>query len=452
MDKIRSELLQQVRAYGDFVSQETPFEAGVTPIPVSRKIFDGEEMVYMVSAVLDGWWTEGEYTDEFERQFAKYIGTRFASFCNSGSSANFLALGACTSHLLGDRRLRPGDPVITTAAGFPTTINPILFWRLRPIFLDVDIGTYMPRPCDIEDAIDEHCVDGRGAVMLAHTLGNPWPAHSFMDHEGIFIIEDNCDALGSTIDGKRTGSLGHLATQSFYPAHHITTGEGGMVLTSNGRLKRAVESIRDWGRDCWCPPGKDNTCGKRFDQTFSFLPDGYDHKYVYSHIGLNLKSTDVQAALGLAQMKRLDGFVERRKENFNYLRGCIEAMGMDDYFIMPQATYGSDPSWFGFPLTIRGGEPLGRGVKTRSVLDRTKLMRFLNERKIGTRLLFASNYLRQPVFMNALDGGWITDFSCRPLSDTDKIVDNTFWIACHPGLTPNMIEYMAKSIKDFVHA
>jgi len=460
IDKIRSELLQQVRAYGDFVSREPlGFNAGVTPIPVTRKIFDGDEMVYMVSAVLDGWWTEGEYTDEFERQFAKWIGTRFASFCNSGSSANFLALGACTSHLLGDRRLRPGDPVITTAAGFPTTINPILFWRLKPIFLDVDIGTYLPRTEDIFRAIEEFCVDGRGAVMIAHTLGNPWRADLLRDHEGIFIIEDNCDALGSTIRGdtdlvKKTGTLGHLATHSFYPAHHITTGEGGMVVTDNGRLKKAVESIRDWGRDCWCPPGKDNTCGKRFDQKFRDLPEGYDHKYVYSHLGLNLKSTDIQAALGLAQLKRLDGFVERRKENFNYLRGCLEAMGLDDFFYMPQATHGSDPSWFGFPLTIRGCESLGRGLKTRSFLDRTKLMCFLNERKIGTRLLFASNYIRQPVFRNMLDGGWVTDFSfdhLRPFENTNKIVDNTFWIACHPGLSPEMIEYMAKSIKDFVN-
>jgi CDP-6-deoxy-D-xylo-4-hexulose-3-dehydrase len=440
---LRLQMLELAKTYGDIVSREPEFVPGETTIPITRKIWDGLEMSYMADAVLDGWWTEGRFTDGFEEHFAKWIGRRFASFCNSGSSANFLALGACTSHLLGDRRLRAGDPVITTATGFPTTIAPILFWRLKPVFLDTKIGTYLPEPEDIAGAIEKFCPDGRGAVMLAHTLGNPWPANRFMDREGIFIIEDNCDALGSVIDKKKTGTLGHLATHSFYPAHHMTTGEGGMVVTDDGKLKLAVESIRDWGRDCWCPPGEENTCGKRFDWEFENLPQGYDHKYVYSHLGLNLKSTDLQAALGLAQLNRLDIFVEQRKTNYWLIR-TLAVKQIESHFILPESDRAAMPSWFGFPLTIKrdGTEPM---------LERDALIRFLTERKIGTRLLFAGNYLAQPAFRNTLKNGWETEFAVFDhLSGSDRIKEDTFWIACHPGLTPEMIEYMIDSIEEFI--
>ena len=448
-DAIRADIIRKAVLYGDSVASKKPFVPGETSIPVTTKIWDGLEMGMMVNAVLDGWWTEGRFTEEFEKQFAEWLGVRFASFCNSGSSANFIALGALTSRLLGDRRLRPGDPVITTAAGFPTTINPILFWRLKPVFLDVKVGTYLPDPDDIEAAIEKYCVDGRGAVMLAHTLGNPWPAHRFMGREGIFIIEDNCDALGSVIDGRRTGTLGHLATHSFYPAHHMTTGEGGMVVTSDGRLKLAVESIRDWGRDCWCDPGKEDTCGKRFEWEFPDLPAGYDHKYVYSHLGLNLKSTDIQAALGLAQLNRLDGFIFKRRAAYESMSFGKHAAQLNSHFILPASAENATPSWFGFPLTIR--RSVLKGSARVPFLNRSELIRFLTERKIGTRLLFASNYMRQPVF-TALDEDWNIEYAIfNHLEGTNRIVDDTFWIACHPALTLEMIRYTVDSIEEFAY-
>jgi CDP-6-deoxy-D-xylo-4-hexulose-3-dehydrase len=459
-EAFRKYTLRRMLAWGDYLAANKPeFVPGETGIPVTTKVWDGMEMAYMAEAVMDGWWTEGRFTDIFEERFAEWIGTRFASFCNSGSSANFMALGACMSPLLGDRRLRVGDPVITVAAGFPTTINPILFWRLKPVFLDVELGTYVPKVGAIKRAIEEFCVDGRGAVMIAHTLGNPWRADLFKDYDGIFIIEDNCDALGSTVDGanfinKKTGTLGHLATHSFYPAHHMTTGEGGMVVGNNGRLKLAVESIRDWGRDCWCPPGEENTCGKRFDWKFDDLPDGYDHKYVYSHLGLNLKSTDIQAALGLAQLNRLDGFIEKRRQNFTHLRGLLNSHKLGEFFILPQDTPGTEPSWFGFPLTIRPQAETWDGLALAGPhFKRETLMRFLTERKIGTRLLFSSSYIRQPVFKDVLKNGFETKWSfdlAEPFQNTEQIVKNTFWIGCHPALTDSMIEYMVESLHEFV--
>ncbi len=441
-------MLRDALAYGDHISKEPEFVPGETPIPVTRKIWGGEEMSLMVAAVLDGWWTEGRFTDEFEKQFAEWLGVRFASFCNSGSSANFLALGACMSHLCGEQRLRVGDPVITTAAGFPTTINPIFFWRLKPIFIDTKVGTLLPEEKDIEKAIDKYFINGRGAIMIAHTLGNPWPAHRFMER-GFFVIEDNCDALGSMIDDQKTGTLGHLATHSFYPAHHMTTGEGGMVVTNNGLLKKAVESIRDWGRGCWCPPGKNNTCGKRFDWEFENLPDGYDHKYTYSHVGLNLKSTDVQAALGLAQLNRLDSFITKRKVAFAYMMHHARPK-LWQKFHLPGSYEKANPSWFGFPLTVR--RSILKKDNRRPMVQRDKLIRFLNERKIGTRLLFASNYIRQPVFQNMIRNNWNAQFEISDhLAGTDRIVDDTFWIACHPGLSTKMIDYMIDSIEEFAY-
>ena len=369
-DSLRATIAILASEYGDEAFKEEPFVAGVDRVPVSRKKIGGAEMMYGVSALLDGWLTEGHWTDKFEEKFAKYLGVRFSSFCNSGSSANFIALGACTSPLMGEYKLNEGDWVITSALGFPTTINPIWFWRLQPCYLDIQLGTYVPRQQDIKDAIGYLRMGlSNGAVMMAHTLGNPWCAHEFTNRKGLYIIEDNCDGLGGLIDNRITGSLGHISTNSFYPAHQMTTGEGGMVSTSNGRLKRAIESIRDWGRDCWCPPGHDNTCGKRFDWDFQTLPAGYDHKYVYSHLGMNLKSTDIQAAIGLAQLERMDEFKATRRRNFTRLLQGLRVHFLDDIFVLPEPTDGSDPAWFGFPLTIKGRDKRGYWTAHNRALD-----------------------------------------------------------------------------------
>lgn len=429
-DNERLRLLDQVRSYAEKKTQPGPFVPGQHPIPPSGKVLGPEEFVNLVDASLDGWLTTGRFNAAFEEKLAQYLTVGHALTCNSGSSANLLALSALTSPQLGERALRPGDEVITAAAGFPTTVNPILQNGLTPVFVDSDIPTYNPTPAAIEAAISPRSK----AIMLAHTLGNPLALEeirAIADRHGLWLIEDCCDALGSTYRDRKVGSLGDIGTLSFYPAHHITMGEGGAVFTRNPQLKRILESFRDWGRDCWCNPGCDNTCGKRFDWQWTDLPRGYDHKYVYSHAGYNLKITDMQAALGLAQLARIDDFVAARRANFATLTRLLQPLA--EFFHLPQATPDSAPSWFGYPLTIRPSAPFAR-------LD---LLRFLDQRKIGTRMLFAGNLTRQPYFAE------------RPyrvsgtLNNADTIMENSFWVGLWPGLGDEQLGYIAHSLGEF---
>ncbi len=408
------------------------FKAGETAVPVSGKVLDADDYVALVEASLDGWLTAGRFHEEFERSLARYVGVRNALFVNSGSSANLVALAGLTSPKLGKRALKPGDEVITVAAGFPTTVNPIIQHGMVPVFVDVAIGTYDA----IIDQIREAISPKTRAIMMAHTLGNPFDVAAIKEickEHNLWLIEDSCDALGSTYDGKRTGGFGDTATVSFYPAHHITTGEGGAVFVNSPLIKKQVESFRDWGRDCYCPTGHDNTCHKRFEWQLGDLPLGYDHKYIYGHIGYNLKATDMQAALGVSQLKKLDRFVAARKANFQYLKNSLSDV---QDFVMPEATANSDPSWFGFPITIRPD----------SGLDRTKLLRHLDEKKIGTRLLFAGNLLKQPAYRN-IEHRVIGD-----LKNTDLVMTNTFWLGVYPGLTDEMLNYVSEVVHDFVKA
>jgi len=385
----------------------------------------------MTEAALDGWLTTGRFNEAFEQQLAKFLGVNHVLTTNSGSSANLLALAALTSPKLGDRALRPGDEVITVAAGFPTTVNPSILFGLTPVFVDVHIPTYNIDPAKIEAAISPKT----RAIMIAHTLGNPFDIDAVIrlaKQHNLWLIEDCCDALGSTYDGRKVGTFGDIGTLSFYPAHHITMGEGGAVFTNDGQLKTIIESFRDWGRDCYCAPGKDNTCGKRFAWKLGTLPFGYDHKYTYSHLGFNLKITDMQAACGLAQLQQLDHFIEARKRNFNFLRSRLKSC--EDFLILPEATPKSDPSWFGFPITLRNDVEF----------DRVALLQYLDERKIGTRLLFAGNLTRQP-YMEGRNYRLPDN-----LDNTDTVMNNTFWVGVYPGLTEEMLEYMAVQIELFL--
>ena len=408
------------------------FIPGETAVPVSGKVLDADDYVALVESSLDGWLTAGRFHEEFERGLARYVGVRNALFVNSGSSANLVALAGLTSPKLGKRALKAGDEVITVAAGFPTTVNPIIQNRMIPVFVDIEIGTYDA----IIDQIREAISPKTRAIMMAHTLGNPFDVSAIKaickEHD-LWLIEDSCDALGSTYDGKRTGSFGDTATVSFYPAHHITTGEGGAVFVNSPLIKKQVESFRDWGRDCYCATGHDNTCHKRFEWQLGDLPLGYDHKYIYGHIGYNLKATDMQAALGVSQLKKLDRFVAARKSNFTFLKN---AMSDIQDFIMPEATVNSDPSWFGFPITIRPG----------SSVDRTALLRHLDDKKIGTRLLFAGNLLKQPAYRN-IEHRVIGD-----LKNSDLVMTNTFWLGVYPGLSDEMLTYVSEVVHDFVKA
>ena len=429
-DAERQEILERVRIYAEKKCATQSFVPGSSAIPPSGKVLGADEFSNLVDAALDGWLTTGRYNDAFEARLADFLGVKHVLTCNSGSSANLLALSALTSPALGERALRPGDEVITAAAGFPTTVNPILQNGLTPVFVDSHIPTYNPLPSSIEAAITPRTK----AIMIAHTLGNPFAVaeiRAIADRHQLWLIEDCCDALGSRYDNRLVGTYGHIGTLSFYPAHHITMGEGGAVFTSDPALKRAIESFRDWGRDCWCNPGCDNTCGKRFDWQLGELPAGYDHKYVYSHAGYNLKITDMQAALGLAQLDRLPGFCQARRDNFAYLTQKLQPLG--EFLILPEATAGSDPSWFGFPITIR--ESAG--------FDRVDLLRFLDQRKIGTRLLFAGNLTRQPYF-----AGRPHRVSGR-LDNADIIMQRTFWVGVWPGLIPAQLDYIADALADF---
>jgi CDP-6-deoxy-D-xylo-4-hexulose-3-dehydrase len=407
-----------------------PFIPGETQVPVSGKVLDADDYAALVDASLDGWLTAGRFTEEFERQLAKFVGARSALFVNSGSSANLVALSGLTSPKLGERALKPGDEVLTLAMGFPTTVNPIIQNNLKPVVVDVELGTYDAKAGMLAEAISPKTK----AIMMAHTLGNPFDldtVQKLCKENNLWLIEDSCDALGSTYNGQRTGSFGDTATLSFYPAHHITTGEGGAVFVKSPLVKKQVESFRDWGRDCYCVTGHDDTCQKRFGWTLGDLPEGYDHKYTYSHIGYNLKATDMQAALGLTQLSKAEQFIEARKQNFNYLLNQLKDVSG---LIMPVATPNSDPSWFGFPITL---DP-------KLSVNREELLRFLDSKKIGTRLMFAGNILKQPAYRN------VAFRVVGDLTNTDIVMTRTFWIGVYPGLTNQMLDYVVDSIKDFV--
>ena len=403
------------------------FIPGESPIPVTGKVYGDTEITAAVQASLDFWLTSGPYTEKFESRFAKTVGMRHASMVNSGSSANLLALTALTSPLLGERALKPGDEVLTVAAGFPTTVTPIIQNGLMPVYVDVDLETYVANSEALEAAITPKTK----AIMMAHTLGNPFDldlVEKLAKKHNLWVVEDSCDALGGTYRGKNLGTFGDLSTYSFYPAHHITTGEGGAVLAKKISMKPILESFRDWGRDCWCAPGCDNTCLKRYQWQLGGLPEGFDHKYIYSHIGYNLKSGDIQAAIGLAQLDRLDSFIELRRRNWNYLLNGLS--DLSEYLILPKAAEHSDPSWFGFALT----------VKQESPIKRNQLVQDLNENKIATRLLFAGNLLRQPGFAQSPRRVF------GELKNTDIVMNDSFWIGVWPGLTIPMLDYMIETI------
>ncbi|WP_449409343.1 lipopolysaccharide biosynthesis protein RfbH [Methylobacterium komagatae] len=430
-DALRAKILELTAQYARIAHAPKAFEPGVSAVPVSGKVYGEAEMMSLVDSSLDFWLTTGRFNDAFESRLAAFIGERRKVLTvNSGSSANLLALTALTSHLHRDRALKPGDEVITTATGFPTTVNPTLQNGLVPVFVDVDIPTYNIMPSRIEEAV----TDRTRAIMVAHTLGNPFDLGEVMrvaKKYNLWVVEDCCDALGATYDGKPVGTFGDVGTLSFYPAHHITMGEGGAVFTGQSLVLRAMESIRDWGRDCYCPPGVDNTCKKRFGWKLGTLPHGYDHKYTYSHLGYNLKITDMQAAVGLAQMDRLDSFIDIRRRNFAYLNEVMAQF--QEYLILPEATPRSEPSWFGYVLTLRDDAPF----------DRDDLVKFLNERKIATRLLFGGNLIRQP-YMEGRNYRVVGD-----LTNADTIVNRTFWVGVYPGLGRDHIDYMADMFTAF---
>ena len=428
--QLREQILALTAQYFAEAFPAAEFQPGITPVPVSGKVIDGSDLGSVVDSALDAWFTTGRFAREFERKLARFVGVRSASLVNSGSSANLVAVSALTSPKLGDRRLKPGDEVITVAAGFPTTINPIIQNRLVPVFVDVTLPGYEIDVTQLEAARSEKT----RAVMVAHTLGNVFDldaVSAFVKKHGLWLIEDCCDALGSTWKGRHVGTFGDIATFSFYPAHHMTMGEGGAVLTDQPNLQVLIESFRDWGRDCWCDPGKDNTCGKRFEWQLGELPCGYDHKYIYSHVGYNLKATDMQAALGLSQIAKLPHFIERRKENFRHLFESLKPL--DDYLMLPEATAGADPSWFGFLIGVRETAPFSRD----------ELIRALEAKKIGTRLLFGGNLLRQPAYQDC------EHRVIGTLPNTDFIMNNVFWIGVYPGLTTPMLDFAAETIRAF---
>ncbi|HEU0297563.1 MAG TPA: lipopolysaccharide biosynthesis protein RfbH [Anaerolineales bacterium] len=427
-DQLRAQILELVAEYATEAFPTRQFEPGASSVPVSGRVFDAVDIQYLVDSSLDFWLTTGRFANQFEKEFARFFKTRDAILVNSGSSANLLALTCLTSPLLKERQLKAGDEVITVASGFPTTVNPIFQNNLVPVFVDVEIPTYNIDVTQMESALSEKT----RAVMIAHTLGNPFnleAVSTFCKQHGLWLVEDCCDAVGATYNGQPVGRFGDVATVSFYPAHHITMGEGGAVLTDKPKLKKIIESFRDWGRDCWCEPGKDNTCGKRFDWELGDLPHGYDHKYTYSHIGYNLKATDMQAAVGVSQLKKLPAFIEKRRQNFNYLTERLSPL--QDFFLLPQATPHSSPSWFGFPIYVRPEVPF----------TRDDVVRWLEAHRIGTRLLFGGNLIRQPAYRG---------YNYRTVGDlhnADEIMRRVFWIGVYPGLTQTMLDYVAETMR-----
>jgi CDP-4-dehydro-6-deoxyglucose reductase, E1 len=429
-DELRTQILELVEEYHDAQFGDGEFRPGESPVHVAGRVFDADELLRLVDASLDFWLTTGRYARIFERELARYLGVRHALLCNSGSSANLLALSALTSPKLGERRLAPGDEVLTVAAGFPTTVNPIVLNRLVPVFVDVELPTYNVDVAQLREAIGPRTK----AIMIAHTLGNPFDLDAVVElarANDLWLVEDNCDALGSLYKGQMTGTFGDLATLSCYPAHHITMGEGGVVFTRRPDLKVLVESFRDWGRDCWCEPGEDNTCGKRFDWQLGSLPHGFDHKYIFSHIGYNLKVTDMQAAVGLAQLAKLASFIETRKRNWRLLREGLERYADD--LILPEPTPDTDPSWFGFLITVR----------PEAGFSRAELVGHLEQNRIVTRLLFGGNLTRQPAYAD-IDRRVVGD-----LANSDLIMARTFWIGVYPGLDERRIEYVLDQFERF---
>ena len=428
---LREQIASLVDEYARIALAPQPFLPGMTAVPPSGKLIDATELKYMVEASLDGWLTTGRFNAEFEKKLAAFIGVKHLITVNSGSSANLVAFSTLTSPRLGERAIRPGDEVIGVAAGFPTTVNPIVQFGAIPVFVDVDRLTHNIDASKIEAAITPKTK----AIMLAHSLGNPFNLDvvtALCKKHGLWLVEDCCDALGSTYRGQMVGTFGDIATLSFYPAHHITMGEGGAVFTNNDELKTIAESFRDWGRDCYCPPGKDNTCGKRFCWKLGTLPEGYDHKYTYGHLGYNLKITDMQAACGLAQLDKAPAFIQARKENFAFLKERLA--DCEEFLHLPQATEHSDPSWFGFPITLKESCPVSR-------LD---LLTYLDQNKIGTRLLFAGNLTRQPYMQGQ------TYRVSGDLTNTDNVMNNTFWIGVQPALSREMLEYTARKIEVYL--
>ena len=428
--EIRKSILEQVVKYSKIAHKKKNFIPGKTMIPVSGKVFDETELQFLISSSLDFWLTSDRFNKEFEKNLSIFLNSTFVLTTNSGSSANLLAVSALKSKELGKRSLNDGDEVITVAAGFPTTVNPIIQNNLVPVFVDVKLGSYVIDETRIENAIS----DKTKAIMLAHTLGNPFNLNYIKElckKYNLWLIEDCCDALGSTYENKHVGSFGDIGTLSFFPAHHITMGEGGAIFTDNPLLKKIIESIRDWGRDCFCAPGKNNTCGKRFEWKLGQLPEGYDHKYTYSNLGYNLKITDMQASVGLGQLKKISTFVSVRKENFSYLKN--ELKEFEKYLILPEPTPKSKPSWFGFPITVKESAPFSKN----------DLVNFLASKLIDTRPLFAGNIVRQPYFET------ISYRVVGRLQNTDLIMNNTFWIGVFPGLTQEMLQYVVEEFKNF---
>lgn len=426
---VRKEIMALVAEYYSLTHGRKPLDAPLSA-PVSGRVFDATDMVSLVDSALDFWLTTGRFNSQFEAMLAKRVGVSSALTVNSGSSANLVAFSALTSHLLGDRMMPEGSEVITAATGFPTTVNPAMLWNMVPVFVDVDIPTYNALP----DLVEEAITPKTRAIMIAHTLGNPFDAARMAEvarRHNLFLIEDCCDALGATVGGRNVGTFGDIGTLSFYPAHHITMGEGGAVFTRNPVLRRAMEAFRDWGRDCYCDPGKDNTCRRRFDWKLGELPRGYDHKYIYSHLGFNLKITDMQAAVGVSQLAHLDDFIAARRRNFRMLHEGLRSC--EEFFVLPAATPGTDPSWFGFTLTVRATAPFGRD----------QIVRHLNDQRIATRLLFGGNLVRQPYMQGR-------KFRVHgELRNSDRIMHDTFWIGVYPGLGEPEIGYVLDVIGDF---
>ncbi|MDX2163376.1 MAG: lipopolysaccharide biosynthesis protein RfbH [bacterium] len=432
-EEIRAQILELVKEYHAANFPENPFIPGQTPVNVSGRVFDADDIRHLVDSSLDFWLTTGRYAEQFEREFAQFLGVRHALLCNSGSSANLLAVSALTSPKLEEERLKPGDEVITVAAGFPTTVNPIIQNGLIPVFLDVELATYDADLTLLEDAITPKT----RAIMMAHTLGNPFDLDTVMrvaEKYRLYVIEDNCDALGARYNGRFTGTFGHISTVSFYPAHHMTMGEGGMVCTNRPKLKTLIESFRDWGRDCWCAPGKDNTCGKRFEWELGELPYGYDHKYIYSHIGYNLKVTDMQAAVGVSQLRKVPEFIQARQRNWQRLRSGLN--DLQDMLILPEATQNSEPSWFGFCIALRPELPV----------ERVEFVRYIEARGIRTRQLFGGNLVRQPAYKD------VPFRIVGSLTNTDTVMNRAFWIGVYPGLTDAHIDYAVDILHDACRA